>query len=886
MRYRLLGPLEVIGDNGQAVALAGGRERVLLAALVLGANQPVSTDRLVDALWGDNPPATAANSLQVHVSKLRKKLSAAGAVNGLSSAPRGYVLRTGPGEVDLEEFERFVSAATGDPAEVSTKLRETLTLWRGPALVDVSSDLLQGEKTRLEELRLLTLERRIEADLALGHHADLVGELEALVQADALREGPRRQLMLALYRSGRQADALATYKAAREVLAEELGIDPGPELQALEMAILNQDPELDPPIPEDMATVCATRPSGTVTLLFTDIESSTRLWEQAPDAMADALRRHDEMLREAIEGSAGYVFKTVGDAFCAAFPTAKDAVQAAETAQRALVAEPWPPSAVLRVRMALHTGECEERDGDYFGPAVNRTARLEATAHGGQVVLSRSTADVVADHLPPGVSLRDMGTHHLKNLARPEEVFQLEMEGLDTEFPPLRSLDNPQRLHNLPELLSSFVGRETEVIEVRKLVGTSRLVTLTGAGGSGKTRLALQVAAEALDDFAEGVWLAELASLADPALVTSAVASALGVREEPGRPLLETLVNALSDRHLLVVLDNCEHLLVPSAMLANTLLRSRPGLCVLATSREPLGVNGERVYRVPSLSLPEPGQILFPEQAQSFDAVHLFVERAVAHESTFQLSVDNAATVVSLCRELDGMPLAIELAAARVASLSIEEIERRLADRFRLLTRGDSTALPRHQTLRALIDWSYDLLEEREQAVLSRLSAFAGGWTLEAAEAVCPRVNLTASEVMDVLGSLVDKSLVQVDPAPKGVRRYRLLETIRHYCADRLSSLGHSEQASTYLAHALFFLALAEEAAPHLSGAERAQWFDRIELELGNFRAAMAHFASDPTSIDQALRIWIAGLPWVWWRLRRFDVSGTGWSRLGSVCTF
>jgi predicted ATPase len=466
--------------------------------------------------------------------------------------------------------------------------------------------------------------------------------------------------------------------------------------------------------------------------------------------------------------------------------------------------------------------------------------------------------ELTQDSLPLGLAFLDLGEHRLKDLSRPEHVFQLAVEGSDTAFPPLRSLDNPQLLHNLPVLVSSFVGREAEVIEIHKLVQASRLVTLTGAGGSGKTRLALQVAAESLDGFAEGVWLVELASLSDAALVTSTVASALRVREEPGRPLLETLVTALLDRNLLIVLDNCEHLLAPSASLAHSLLRSCPGLCVLATSREPLGVDGEHVYRVPSLSLPEPGQILVPEQARRFDAVQLFVERAVAHDSTFHLSVDNAETLVSLCRELDGMPLVIELAAARVASLSIEDIERRLADRFRLLTRGDSTALPRHQTLRTLIDWSYDLLDEREQAVLCRLSTFVGGWSLEAAEAVCPQTGLEASDVLDVLGSLVNKSIVQVDPASNGARRYRLLETIRHYAAERFSNLAPSEQASTHLTHGAFFLALAEQAGRHLRGAERAQWFDRTELELGNLRVAMARFASDPSSIDQALRIWIA----------------------------
>jgi predicted ATPase/DNA-binding SARP family transcriptional activator len=854
MRYQLLGPLEVVGDDGGTVALAGGRERVLVATLVLGANQVVSTDRLVDALWGDDPPATADNALQVHVSKLRKKLSRAGARESLSSAPKGYVLSTAPGDVDLEEFEQLVSAATGEPAEISARLREALALWRGPALADVSSDLLRGVKTRLEELRLLTVERCIEAELAIGRHADLVGEIEALVQADPLREGPRRQLMLALYRSGRQADALATYREAREVLAEELGINPGSGLQALELAILNQDPELEAPLVTTGRTRTAGPPTGTVTQLMSDVEGSTRLWEENPEEMAVALSRHDELLRRAIEENGGYVVKTMGDAFHAAFPTAKDAMRAAETAQRTLSAEPWPEGATLRVRMALHTGECEERDGDYFGPAVNRTARLVATAHGGQVVVSRGTADLVGERLPPGIGLRDLGTHHLKDLGRPEDVFQLDVEGLDTAFPPLRSLDNPQLLHNLPELVSSFVGRETEVIEVQKLMESSRLVTLTGAGGSGKTRLALQVAAETLDDFAEGVWLVELASLAAPALVTSAVASALGVRDEPGRPLLETLVNALSDRYLLVLLDNCEHLLNATATLADTLVRSCPRLCVLATSREPLAIDGERAYRVPSLSLPGPDQVLTPDEARSFDAVRLFADRAVGHRPAFVLDDTNAAIVASLCRKLDGMPLAIELATARLGSLSVANIEQRLDDRFGLLTRGARTAHPRQQTLHALVDWSYDLLDESEQTIFRRLSVFGGGWTLNSAETVCSGNDLQAREVADILGSLVDKSLVQADPVGNDLR-YKLLETIRQYAAKKLSQRGDIEVAAALDRHAHFFLNLAEVAASHLRGADQALWFARLDAEHDNFRSALSHFMSHPALSNEALRM-------------------------------
>ncbi len=403
MRYRLLGPLEVIGDDGVSVALAG-RERNLLATLVLDANEVVSTDRLVDALWGDDPPATADNALQVCVSKLRKKLAVAGAGDNVSSAAQGYVIRTRPNEVDIEEFEQLAGAATGDPAEVSTRLRHALALWRGPALANVGSDLLNEEKNRLEELRQLVLSRRIEADLALGCHLELVAELEALVQADPLREGLRRQLMLALYRAGRQADALATYRAAAVVLAEELGIDPGPELQALELAILNQDPDIAGParVTSLSAPVSfvSRPPSGTVTLLMTDIEGSTRLWEEHPESMSAALRRHDELMRTTIEGAGGYVFKEVGDSFCAAFATASDAVRAASAAQKTLGAEVWPKPIEIRVRIALHTGSCEERNGDFFGPAVNRVARLEAVAHGGQVLVSGATAQLLSDTFP------------------------------------------------------------------------------------------------------------------------------------------------------------------------------------------------------------------------------------------------------------------------------------------------------------------------------------------------------------------------------------------------------------------------------------------------------------------------------------------------------
>jgi predicted ATPase/class 3 adenylate cyclase len=598
--------------------------------------------------------------------------------------------------------------------------------------------------------------------------------------------------------------------------------------------------------------------TGIRTFLFTDIEGSTAGLTRLGDAAYSVvLEDHHRIIRSSLQAFGGVEQETRGDSFFAVFASPSACVAAALQMQRDLRAHHWPASEDLRVRMGIHTGEASEASTGMVGYEVHRAARIAAVGYGGQVLISSSTMALVQDSLPPGASVLGLGSHRLKDLRRPEVIFQLIADDLHEQFPPLRSLDNPQLLHNLPELVSSFVGRETEVIELRKLVETSRLVTLSGAGGSGKTRLALQVAAEALDDFADGAWLVELASLADAALVTSAVASVLGVREEPGRPLLETLVNALSDRHLLVILDNCEHVLAAAAKLADTLLRSCPRVSVLATSREPLGIAGERAYRVPSLSLPGPDQVLTPDEAGSFDAVRLFADRAVRHRPDFLLDDTNAAIVASLCRKLDGMPLAIELAAARLGSLSVADIEQRLDDRFGFLTRGARTAHPRQQTLHALIDWSYDLLDETEQTVLCRLSVFAGGWTLGAAEAVCSGDDLPAREVADILGSLVDKSLVQADPMGSDLR-YRLLETIRQYAAEKLSHRGATEVASAVYQHAEFFLNLAKAAASHLRGPAQAHWFDRLELEHDNLRVAMAYFLSDHVSGERSLRLGIA----------------------------
>jgi class 3 adenylate cyclase len=480
------------------------------------------------------------------------------------------------------------------------------------------------------------------------------------------------------------------------------------------------------------------RPTGTITFLFTDIEGSTRLWEQQPEAMEAALARHDALAADAIQRHEGTLVKHrgEGDSLFAVFARAADAVAAAVALQQALITEPWPAQTVPRVRLALHTGDAVLRDGDYFGPAVNRCARLRAVAHGGQLLLSSATQELVRDALPEGVTLRELGEHRLRDLARPERVFQLLHPDLPADFPPLASLNTLP--NNLPQQVTSFIGREKEMAEVRRLLDKTRLLTLTGSGGTGKTRVSMQVAADLLEGEGDGVWLVELAPLADPALVPQAVATALGIREEPGKPLSQTLVDFLKPKRLLLLLDNCEHLLAACAELAEQILRHCPGVQILATSREGLNIPGETTYRLPSLSLPDPRQLPSSvEGLTQYEAVRLFIDRATAAVPSFTVTNQNAPAVAQLCVRLDGIPLAIELAAARVKALSVEQINARIADMFRLLTGGSRTALPRQQTLRAAIDWSYDLLSEKEKILLRRLSVFAGGWTLEAAEQVC-----------------------------------------------------------------------------------------------------------------------------------------------------
>jgi predicted ATPase/class 3 adenylate cyclase len=585
----------------------------------------------------------------------------------------------------------------------------------------------------------------------------------------------------------------------------------------------------------ETATMAA-RPTGTVTLLFSDIEGSTARWDGAPAAMELALDRHDTLLRGAIEAHDGYVFKTIGDAFCAAFARAADALAAALDAQQALAAEDFSAVAGIRVRMALHTGACAERHGDYFGTTVNRVARLLAVGHGGQVLVSGASAEALECELPSQASLRDLGDHRLKDLAQPERVYQLFGPGLPDAFPELRSLDHLS--NNLPAQATSFVGREGVVAEIKALLEHHRLVTLVGTGGAGKTRCAIQVGAQLLDECSDGVWFAELAPISDRSLVTRVIARALNVQEAPNRPILDTLLAYLKRKCMFLIIDNCEHVIEEARHVVAAILHGSADVRILTTSRERLNVSGEQVYRMPSLSVPL--RSTRPPSSQdvlAFGAPLLFADRAASVDKQFALNDENAPYVAEICRRLDGIPLAIELAAARANVLSPKRLARMLDERFRVLTGGDRSALPRHRTMWALIDWSYDLLPVDERALFRKLAAFAGGFTLELATAVCGDEAIDEITMLESLSSLADKSLVQADPS-NGTTRYSLLESTRQYAREQLAREGEYERVAR--AHAEAFVAWAERSDEVYETTSDRTWLAQTEPELENVRAALA----------------------------------------------
>ncbi len=610
-------------------------------------------------------------------------------------------------------------------------------------------------------------------------------------------------------------------------------------------------------------------PTGTVTFLLTDVERSTLLWEEWGEVMGGVMARCHDLLAETVEARGGVrpEEQGEGDSAVGVFVRASDAVACALDLQRALSSEPWPEGMDVRVRVALHTGEAVLRDArNYTGASIHRCARLRAIGYGGQTLLSRSTYALVADSLPDGVSVRDLGLHRLRDLARAEQVYQLCHADLPEDFGALRSLS--AFLNNLPLQVSTFVGREAEIAEVRELLSRSRLLTLTGAGGCGKTRLALQVAAEALDDHPDGVWWVDLAPISDAALVASEVAATLSIRELPSQPVIDTLKAQLAERRLLIGLDNCEHLLQACAELSATLLEACPGVVILATSRESVGVEGEQSWRVPSLQVPEAE--LARGTLAGAEAVQLFCDRARHTRPNFRLMDANAQAVATICRRLDGIPLAIELAAARVRLLTPQEIADAMRERFVLLTGGSRTAMPRQRTLEASVDWSHDLLSAAEQALFRRISVFAGGWTLDAVESVCAGGGLEVVQILDLLASLVDKSLVQAEE--QGVKtRYGLLETVRAYARQKLSDAA--EAALVRNQHLDYHVRLAESAEPDLFGAGLERWLEPLTTELDNFRGALG-WAVDAERVDEALRL--ASALWLFFEARGHWREGRG----------
>jgi predicted ATPase/DNA-binding SARP family transcriptional activator len=790
MQYRVLGPLEVLDPSGQKLSLGGAMQQSVLASLLLRAGQTVALERLVDELW-DEPPETAARTMQAYVSRLRHELPR----GVIESRPGGYTLVLDGGELDLETFEHraeegHAALAAGDYERAAVLLREALALWRGPPLAGLPSEALRREAERLEEQRLQALEDRLEADLGRGQHREVVPELQALVAEHTFRERLRGQLMKALYRSGRQTEALDAYQDARQVLRDELGLEPTRSLRELQQAILQQAPSL----------TADALPTGTVTLLFTDIEGSTRLLHEiGSERYGEGLAEHRRVVREACARHGGVEVDAHGDAVFAAFATAPGALAAARDITAALASGP------IRVRVGIHTGTPLLTDEGYVGVDVHRAARIAAVAHGGQVIVSESTAVLVKD------ALRPLGEHQLRDMREPLRLFQLG-EG---DFPAPSSIAGS----NLPTQPTPFTGREHELAEVLALLRSPRvrLLTLTGTGGSGKTRLALQAAAEAADGFRDGVFWVPLQALRDAELVEFAVAQAVGARED--------LALHLASKQALVLIDNFEHVIGAAEKIGDLCARL-PALKVLVTSREPLHLALEREYPVYPLAKSE--------------ATAFFSERARAVKPDFA----EDAVVPEICQRLDCLPLALELAAVRVKALSTEDLLRRLERRLPLLTGGPRDAPERQRTLRATIGWSYELLESDEQRLFTDLAVFAGGCTLEAAERVC-------EADLNSISALIDKSLLRRDG-----ERYYMLETIHEFASERLAESG--EEDPLRRRHAQYYLELARSVENQIPSPKAAVLFNQLERDHDNLRAALAWLSG--TKPDRALRLAVWGL--------------------------
>jgi predicted ATPase/class 3 adenylate cyclase len=818
VEIRLFGGVRVADDAGAPVDVGPAKCQAVLAALALSAGSAVPVSRLVELVWGPGPPRTAGKTLQSYVTRLRKGVGP-GAIGRTGAA---YRLDVDPDAVDVVRFQRLLAAGDVDAA---------LAEWAGTPLAGLDAPGLTPTVDALVEQWLgaveLHLARVVETD-----PAGAVGPLTELTAGNPFREGLWALLMTALYRVGRQADALAAYRRARHHLVEELGIEPGPRLRELEASILGQDERLRVERPAQGPALGP--PTGTVTFGFSEVDDSARLWARHRDRAAAALGRHDDLVRDAAERHGGYVFATGGDSFGVAFHRATDAAAWAGDVQAAMAGEPWPDGAAVGVRIGLHTGETQERARGYFGPAVIVAARLAAAAHGGQTLASGVTAALLdageVGEAGAACDLRDLGTFRLDGVVAEQRILQVG----GGEHPPLRTAEG--RRGNLPRRLGRLIGRDGDLEVVADALAAAPVVTLVGPGGIGKTRLALAAAGRAAADIATGpggtggtggtggAWLIDLAVIASPADVPRTVAAVLDVRETPGRTLTQAVVAALHPRRDLLVLDNCEHVVDGVAELARAVADGCPQVRMLATSREGLGLgNGhERLVAVAPLDPAGAG-------------VELFTERAAALSPDYDAAA-HRDDVEEICRRLDGVPLAIELAAARTATLSPAELVDRLDDRLRLLTGGRRTSVERHRTMRATIQWSYDLLSGPEQVLFQRLSIFAGPFDLAAAETVAAGTGLDAADVDDLLGDLVDRSMVMVESGPFG-RRFRLAETMRQYGAEHLSTSGHTDLVAER--HARWCLARVEHVGRLLPGRGEFEAVARLGELWPNLRAAV-----------------------------------------------
>lgn len=615
----------------------------------------------------------------------------------------------------------------------------------------------------------------------------------------------------------------------------------------------------------------AGRPAGTVTLVFTDIEGSTSLLQALGDRYPEVLADHHRLLREAFARHGALERGSAGDGLYFVFPAARAAVQAAIDGQLAIAGHGWPDGIAVSDRMGVHTGEPWGVSEEYVGLDVHRAARVCAAGHGGQILISHTTHALIADELRSPLGMIDLGVHHLRSLDSAMRLYQVTGPGLARDFPPPRTAEAPRS--NLQLEVTSFIGREREIEQATRILGQSSLLTLTGPGGVGKTRVGLRLARQLRDTFEDGAWIVECGSLTDPDFVLPSVASTIGLTEPAGRALLPAIVEHLRGKRLLLLLDDCDPVLSVCAELAEAVVRSCPAVRILVTSREALGVAGEAILPIASLATPEVGPTVVARDLAEVDACRLFVERASAVLPTFVLTDQNARSLAQICRRLDGIPLAIELAAARVRSLPVEQIAPRLDDRFRLLTGGSRAAVARHQTLRATIDWSYDLLTEPERAVLRRLSVFAGGASLEAAESVCSGDPVDSVDAIDILGRLVEKSLIVTDPT-SNVARFRLLETVREYARGRLVEAGEGETTSRR--HRDWYLALVDEASrAFFRGPEPVDVLRRLNQEHDDLRAALEWCLGQPGEGRSGLRI-AAGL-WRYWEIRGHLTEGRGW---------